>query len=98
MSETQTTRYRPTETECRCLLCGDMLAVPALWFDTVPPDRHCREGAAVVTACKDAMTRAQETAWLVKTVAEQKATMARAETVLSAAEGGGPGTCRLKRP
>ncbi|MBP0492219.1 hypothetical protein [Roseomonas indoligenes] len=68
------TRYRPTEMECRCMLCGDQTVIPNLWFDTEPPDRKCVEGAQVVTDCRQAMERAGASAWLLKTLARKDPT------------------------
>ena len=59
-------RYKPTEMECRCSVCGDLIVDPAGWVDTVPPDPRCREGAQVVTDCPGAMNRALMRANLLK--------------------------------
>jgi len=59
-------RYRPTEMECRCEVCGDRITHPALWIDTIPPSKKCPEGATVVTNCPTAMNRAKVSAWLLK--------------------------------
>ena len=58
--------YRATDAECRCLVCGSLLALPAFWFDVLPPDRNCPEGAKVVTDCKQQMEDAKARAWMLK--------------------------------
>ena len=58
--------YQPTEAECRCLVCGALLALPTFWFDVLPPNRNCPEGAKVVTDCRQQMEGAKARAWLLK--------------------------------
>lgn len=63
-------RYHPTDAECRCRLCGARMTHPALWLDTAPPDRNCKEGAERVTDCQTAMQNALASAWLIKAIGD----------------------------